>query len=136
MLWDTAGGVLPDRPVPAIWDAKVDWGRHAGNAEVRIRTAAHGEEARTIPIRSTAEVLSPVLESALATAPVDVAGHRVVHGGRAFRETARITPEVRAEIARLVEFAPEHNRLELEAIEACTRALGEEMPQIAVFDTA
>jgi acetate kinase len=60
----------------------------------------------------------------------------VVHGGRAYRESARIDAECKAAIARLAEFAPEHNRLELEAIEAAERVLGPEVPQVAVFDTA
>jgi acetate kinase len=59
-----------------------------------------------------------------------------VHGGRAFRESARITPEVRAGIARMTSFAPEHNRLELEAIDCMDRILGPATPQVAVFDTA
>ncbi|HZU25647.1 MAG TPA: acetate kinase [Bryobacteraceae bacterium] len=133
MLWDTA--TLPDRPVPTIWEARVDWGRHAGCAELRIRTE-RGEETETLPITSPDQVLQPVLQAALAVSPVDVAGHRVVHGGKAFRETTRITPQVRAEIARLVEFAPEHNRLELEAIDTAERMLPSGTPQVAVFDTA
>jgi acetate kinase len=67
---------------------------------------------------------------------IEVAGHRVVHGGRAFRESTRITPEVRAGIARMASFAPEHNRLELEAMEAMDRILGPKVAQVAVFDTA
>ncbi len=65
--------------------------------------------------------------------PVDLVGHRIVHGGR-FRESTRITPEVRDAIAREAEIAPEHNRYELEAIQAAERAFG--VPQIAVFDAA
>jgi len=68
--------------------------------------------------------------------PVDVVGHRIVHGGRTYRDTTRITPEVRAAIAQQVEFAPSHNRLELEAIEAADRVFGPTVPQVAVFDTA
>ena len=65
--------------------------------------------------------------------PVDIVGHRIVHGGP-FRQTAMITPEVRSAIAREVEVAPEHNRYELEAIDAAARAFG--TPQVAVFDAA
>lgn len=67
---------------------------------------------------------------------IDAVGHRIVHGGRAFRETARVTPEVKAAIVRMASFAPEHNRLEVEAIDAMERMLGPEVPQVAVFDTA
>jgi acetate kinase len=43
---------------------------------------------------------------------------------------------VRAAIARQAEFAPSHNRFELQAIESVERALGPATPQVAVFDTA
>lgn len=68
--------------------------------------------------------------------PVDVVGHRIVHGGRAYRESTRITSEVKAAIAQQAELAPSHNRLELEAIEAVDRVFGSAIPQVAVFDTA
>jgi acetate kinase len=67
---------------------------------------------------------------------IEAVGHRIVHGGKAYRETTRVTPEVRTAIAQQAEFAPAHNRFELEAIEAVDRVLGSRVPQIAVFDTA
>lgn len=77
------------------------------------------------------------LDAVLAShRPVDAVGHRVVHGGPSFRESTRITPEVKAEIGRLKELAPGHNALELEGIEAAERTFGPGVPQIAVFDTA
>ena len=127
------GAALSPRPPAPLWDARVEWGRHPGTAEIQIRTAA-GTANQTMPIPSQEAVLRPVLESLPGKA--DVAGHRVVHGGKAFRESTRITPEVKREIARLVEYAPEHNRLELEAIEAVESILGAGLPQVAVFDTA
>src|SRR5690242_17368269 len=61
-----------------------------------------------------AAMLDPVLAS--VPRPVDVAGHRVVHGGQAFRKTTLLTPAVRAAIAQQAEIAPSHNRLELAAM--------------------
>ncbi len=55
-------------------------------------------------------------------------GHRVVHGGQSLQQTSRITTEVQAGIRKYAEFAPEHNRLELEAIEAAERMLGASTP--------
>src|SRR5579864_1558159 len=78
------------------------------------------------------EALGPVLEGRQA----DVVGHRIVHGGKEHRETTLVTPEVRAAIAQEAEFAPAHNRFELEAIEAVDRLMGPQVRQIAVFDTA
>lgn len=77
------------------------------------------------------------IAEALDGAPrVDAAGHRIVHGGRSFQQSVRITREVKAEIARLANFAPEHNLLEVEGIEAAEKFLGPDVPQVAVFDTA
>jgi acetate kinase len=111
---------------------------------VRITTAAGACVERSEPIPSPEAVLRPVLESlwhgpaAVIGGPreIDVVGHRVVHGGRAFQKSTRITPEVKQGIRRLADFAPEHNRLEVEAIEAAECVLGTEIPQVAVFDTA
>jgi acetate kinase len=137
---DSLAGPVP----PPMWDALVDWGRQAGTAELRIVKNGGAPEQRSVPIHSPAQVLAPVLESLWSgptrvlkgSGEIDVVGHRIVHGGRSFRETTRVTPEVRAEIVRLAEFAPEHNRLEAEAIEAAQQVLGPRVPQIAVFDTA
>jgi len=122
-----AGAVDGDAPAP-LWDAHVEWGRDPAKASMRI-----AGKSSTLAIQSPADVLKPVLDT--VPRPVDVVGHRVVHGGVAYRETTRITPEVRDGIRKYCEFAPEHNRLELEAIEAAEQAFGG-VPQIAVFDTA
>ncbi len=144
LLCEVPGGGFQSRPAPPLWEARADWGHHAGQAEIRITTASGVVDKRQIPISASDQVLAPVLAT-LVEGPakvlrdyreIDAVGHRVVHGGKAFRETTRITQEVKAEIRRLVEFAPEHNRLELEAIESAEQALGPEVPQVAVFDTA
>ena len=97
-----------------------------------FKAAVFDDELREIWSRRGGRELEHLLDGA---PPVDAVGHRIVHGGRAFHASTRITPEVRAEIARLSSFAPEHNLLEVEAIEAATRILGDSVPQVAVFDT-
>lgn len=79
------------------------------------------------------ENLEAVLRS--APGPVDAVVHRVVQGGK-FRETTRITPGVRAEIVRESEIDPAHTKSELQAIDAAQRVFGEDVPQVAVFDTS
>ncbi len=76
------------------------------------------------------------LESVLRSAPgpVDAVVHRIVHGG-SFRQTARITLEVRAAIAGGAEIAPEHNKFELQTIDVAARVFAN-APQVAAFDTA
>jgi acetate kinase len=77
------------------------------------------------------------LEGALRSVPgpVDIIGHRIVHGGPKYRQTTRITAEVHAAIAAEAEVAPTHNRFELEAID-CAGRVFPDVPQIAVFDAA
>lgn len=67
---------------------------------------------------------------------IDVAGHRVVHGGADLRESAWIDAGVKAKIAAAAELAPVHNRNELAAIEDMERIFGPGLRQVAVFDTA
>jgi acetate kinase len=115
--------VLEPLPVAApkpLWQKQVPW---------------HGE-----PLD---RLLAPVLEQ-LWSGPdrvvrgpgeIEAVGHRIVHGG-AYRATTRLAPEVRATISQQAEFAPAHNRFELEAIQAVDNLLGPNVPQFAVFDTA
>jgi acetate kinase len=66
---------------------------------------------------------------------VDAVGHRVVHGGLAFRDPTLIDDSVRQGIRSLVELAPLHNPAALAGIDAaCERFPG--VPQVAAFDTA
>jgi acetate kinase len=67
-------------------------------------------------------------------AGVEAVAHRVVHGGRRFREPVVIDAQVREEIFELEVLAPLHNAPALEAIEAAERALPD-VPHVAVFDT-
>jgi acetate kinase len=73
----------------------------------------------------------------LETAPRDVVavGHRVVHGGEAFREPVLIDDEVERELAAVTELAPLHNAPALRAIDEARRVLPD-IPHVAVFDTA
>ncbi len=62
--------------------------------------------------------------------------HRVVHGGTRFTTPCLIDAEVEAEIERLIPLAPLHNPPALAWIRTARRLLGEQVPQVAVFDTA
>jgi acetate kinase len=89
------------------------------------------------PLWETHFDLAPgALEQALRSVPgsVDAVGHRIVHGGH-YRQTTRITAEVRAAIAAEAEVAPTHNKFELEAIDGAARQFTN-VPQVAVFDAA
>lgn len=62
-------------------------------------------------------------------------GHRVVHGGKQFSDSALITDSVVKKIEELAEFAPLHNPANVEGIRALHEVLPN-VPAIAVFDTA
>ncbi|MEH6944715.1 acetate kinase [Bacillus sp. JJ722] len=62
-------------------------------------------------------------------------GHRVVHGGEIFNDSALITDEVLKQIEELSDLAPLHNPANITGIKAFQRIL-KDIPAIAVFDTA
>jgi acetate kinase len=110
-LDDLPDGALPIAPPKPVWEKRVDWD----------------------PRSSVADVLQPVLKSVPGS--IDVVGHRIVHGGPVYRGPTALTEQVRAAIAKEIEFAPAHNRFELEAVRAVDQFLGSGVLQIAVFDT-
>ena len=63
-------------------------------------------------------------------------GHRVVHGGEQFTESAIITDEVLKGIESCIDLAPLHNPNNIKGILAVRDVFGPKMPQVAVFDTA
>ena len=66
---------------------------------------------------------------------IDVAGHRVVHGGARFSAPTRINDAVLRELEALTPLAPNHQPANLAAIGAVA-AVWPDLPQIACFDTA
>ncbi|GET28346.1 acetate/propionate family kinase [Prolixibacter sp. SD074] len=66
---------------------------------------------------------------------INAVGHRVVHGGEAFKGSVFINNEVIEEMERCVELAPLHNPPNLKGIYAM-QALLPDVPQVGVFDTA
>ena len=133
-LFELPPGEPPAEPPAALWAGHAGWTQRAGKAELRIRTAAGATTENCITIDSPEAVFEPLLAS-LPRGDIDAAGHRIVHGGKLFRVSTLMNPEVKAAIGQQSELAPEHNRIELHAIEAAARILGPEIPQIAVFDT-
>ncbi|WP_323704586.1 acetate kinase [Mammaliicoccus sp. Dog046] len=62
-------------------------------------------------------------------------GHRVVHGGELFPESALVTDEVLNKIESLTDLAPLHNPANLMGITAFRKLLPS-IPHVAVFDTS
>ncbi len=87
--------------------------------------------------RSAVRLVSEVLrEFAVLRDPSELCaiGHRVVHGGEAFREPTVIDEEVIATIRAQIPLAPLHNPANVVGIEAAMAAYPR-VPQVAVFDT-
>ncbi len=66
---------------------------------------------------------------------IDAVGHRVVHGGEYFSDSALVSDDVVKKIEKCNDFAPLHNPANLLGIEAVSHALPK-VPQVTVFDTA
>ena len=101
-------------------------------------------EAAEIPMPTHSEAIEAVLttladpeDGVIASmGEIDAVGHRVVHGGEKFSESVLITDEVLKAVEECNPLAPLHNPANIIGIEACRRALGPDVPQVAVFDTA
>ncbi len=119
--------------------------RIGGESVITVRDR-NGETARrTAPLRDLSAAVEWLVEwvtsgesgSTLSSrAELHAVGHRVVHGGELFSTSVQITPEVTRGIEEMIELAPLHNPHNLAGIKAAQRALGDGIPQVAVFDTA
>jgi acetate kinase len=67
---------------------------------------------------------------------VNAVGHRVVHGGERFTQSALITDEILRSIEDCIDLAPLHNPANIKGILAARELFGPGFPQVAVFDTA
>jgi acetate kinase len=134
------GAALPENPPPCLWEGKIEW--RGETAEIEIGNSHGVSQREQLKVPSRAEAVQRLLGSlfagktqvASAPAEIDVAGHRIVHGGPRYEEPVLLTPEVKAAIADMSSFAPLHNRAELEGMEIVEGLLGA-VPQVAVFDT-
>jgi acetate kinase len=135
--------VLPDRPPQPLWEAQIDWNHREGVAELKVETASGTEQKEEFASDSRQAAISRMLETLWqgktqvinSLKEIDIVGHRVVHGGQDYQQSTLISPDVKEAIARLSVFAPVHNPVNLEGIEALEKILPNRS-QVAVFDTA
>jgi len=71
-----------------------------------------------------------------SAADIHAVGHRVVHGGERFTQSAIITEEVLHGIEDCIDLAPLHNPNNVKCIQVARHIFGPKVPQVAVFDTA
>ncbi len=67
---------------------------------------------------------------------IDAVGRRVVHGGEKFASSVLITDDVMEAIHECIPFATLHNPANITGINACKAVMGNDVPMVAVFDTA
>ena len=67
---------------------------------------------------------------------ISAIGHRGVHGGEKFRESALVTEELIKAYEDLSPLAPLHNPAGVVGLRAAQQVFGPEMPNVMVFDTA
>lgn len=103
-----------------------------------IQIGAGDTDRRIVAVPDHAACLEPMLEylkDTLACEPLVAIGHRVVHGGRAYRDPQRVTPAVIEALQRLSPYDPEHLPAEIALIKECVRRYPD-LPHVACFDTA
>ena len=120
--------------------------RIGGEAIITVETRNGPRQKVTAPVRNISAALDHVLRwlasdqsgvpEIRSLSDVHAVGHRVVHGGEVFRESAVVTDEVLKGIEDCIDLAPLHNPNNVKGILAVRQAFGPGMPQVAVFDTA
>jgi acetate kinase len=111
---------------------------NAGSSSLKLRLLddADGLVASSDLPRQEPSELSGALGAFLDENPeVGAVGHRVVHGGSAFKQPILLDDRADATLEALADLAPLHNPLGLAAIHSL-RSLRPDLSQIACFDTA
>lgn len=103
-----------------------------------VRTTAQLKDIRSAVSYISRWVCSPEsnVEEITSVSDIHAVGHRVVHGGERFTQSAVVTSEIIREIEDCIELAPLHNPANIKGIMAAREIFGAGMPQVAVFDTA
>ncbi|MDI6735257.1 MAG: acetate/propionate family kinase [bacterium] len=114
---------------------------NAGSSSLRLAlftTKGDGVEVLAVKKYKLEEINSSTVLSEFIQGQenVSIITHRVVHGGTKFVESCLIDTAVEEEIARLSPLAPLHNPFALKWIQICRAIFGQDIPQVAVFDTA
>ncbi len=137
-------GLFSEGEFEPIREGEIDWAdgqrEHAhltlklpGGEKVRSELPAADDAIAAQ--RGIEAILSSKVPGQETSERVSVVGHRLVHGGAAFRDSVLVDKTVKAGIASLNRLAPLHNPPALKSIEAAEAALPG-VPQVAVFDTA
>jgi acetate kinase len=117
-----------------------------GEAIIHVRHRNDPGQTLTAPLRDMAAALDYIVRylasdrsgvtEIKSTADIHAVGHRVVHGGELFKESALIDDRVLKGIEDCIDLAPLHNPNNVKGILAARELFGKGVPQVAVFDTS
>lgn len=137
---------LSDEVIPPIWEGRIEWDH--SYISVTSRTKTWQSEEERIPVlrdktNDRSDITRRMLEGiwngpgavVSSARDLNLAGHRIVHGGPHLRETTVINPQTKRLIESAAPFAPLHNQIELEGINLCQKIFPHAQ-QVAVFDTS
>jgi acetate kinase len=120
--------------------------RIGGEAIVTFQAGQDAKRKFTAPLRDIPAALDYLVryiasdksgvDAIKSTADINAVGHRVVHGGELFPESALIDDKVLNGIEDCIDLAPLHNPGNLQGIQAAREIFGKDTPQVAVFDTS
>jgi acetate kinase len=120
--------------------------RIGGEAVVTVQTESQPRNVFTASLSDLAGALEYLvrwiasdasgISEVQSASDVHAVGHRVVHGGETFSESAVITDEVLKGIEDCIDLAPLHNPTNIKCILAARKLFGPKLPQVAVFDTS
>ena len=120
--------------------------RIGGEAIVTFQKGAAAKQKFTAPLRDISAALDYLIryiasdKSGVAeiksSGDIHAVGHRVVHGGEMFSESALIDAKVLQDIEDCIDLAPLHNPNNIKGIVAARELFGKDVPQVAVFDTS
>ena len=111
---------------------------NAGSSSLKLRVIGAGDallSASDLPVPEPSGLASALAGFLASAAPVDAAGHRLVHGGPTFTAPVLLDASVEGDLAALAGLAPLHNPPALAAIDEL-RTLRPDLPQVVCFDTA
>jgi acetate kinase len=120
--------------------------RVGGEAIVTFQKGSEPKQKFTAPLRDPGAALAYLVgyiasdksgvTEIKSSADIHAVGHRVVHGGEMFAESALIDDKVLQGIEDCIDLAPLHNPNNIKGILAARELLGKDVPQVAVFDTS
>ncbi|MCW5313952.1 acetate/propionate family kinase [Nostoc sp. KVJ3] len=141
-LYEIADDVFSTQAAQPLWEGKINWTQDREVAEIEVKTATGATLQESISGDSPQAHLTYMLHTLSDGATkvidqlsdIDLAGHRIVHGGQDYRDPTVITEDVKKAIAHLSNLAPAHNPVAVEGIEAIEE-ISKDVTQVAVFDT-